>query len=188
MGRWEPDARGRLGAAALELFEERGYDGTTVCDIAERAGVTERTFFRHFSDKREVLFDGGSGLEELFVRAITSAPAEAGPMTALAAALDAVGEAFVEARPFAARRGAVVAANPALQERERIKLARLADAVAGSLRDRGVPESAARLTAEGGVAVFHVAFAAWLSGPQDRTLGDHLSAALAELRAVTGGD
>ena len=75
MGRWEPDARGRLEQAALELFEERGYARTTVGDIASRAGLTERTFFRYFTDKREVLFSGSGAVESLMVESIAAAPA-----------------------------------------------------------------------------------------------------------------
>src|SRR5215472_3630839 len=82
MGRWEPDARGRLERAALELYGERGFEQTTVAEIAGRAGLTERTFFRHFADKREVLFAGSAALRDLIVNAVTSAPASATPIDA----------------------------------------------------------------------------------------------------------
>src|SRR6266480_4879862 len=94
MGRWEPNARGRLERAALELYCELGYEQTTVAEIARRAGLTERTFFRHFADKREVLFAGSSSLLEALMNAVAAAPAEASPMDAAVAALQAVGNAF----------------------------------------------------------------------------------------------
>ncbi len=87
MSRWEPNARGRLEQAALELYVERGFEQTTVAEIAERAGLTERTFFRHFADKREVLFAGAGTLRELLVSAVAGAPASAAPIEAVAAAL-----------------------------------------------------------------------------------------------------
>ena len=90
MGRWEPNARERLAKAALELYSERGYEQTTVAEIAQRAGLTERTFFRHYADKREVLFDGSSALQELFVNAVAEAPPSAAPIDAVAAGADAM--------------------------------------------------------------------------------------------------
>src|SRR6202035_2298884 len=91
MGRWEPNARGRLEQAALELYLERGFEQTTVAEIAKRAGLTERTFFRHFADKREVLFSGAGALEELLVSAVAGAPESSAPMAAVAAGLEAAG-------------------------------------------------------------------------------------------------
>ncbi|MFD9129671.1 TetR/AcrR family transcriptional regulator, partial [Kitasatospora sp. NPDC059571] len=85
MGRWEPNARGRLAEAALGLYGERGYEQTTVAEIAERAGLTERTFFRHYADKREVLFDGSGVLQELFAAAVAGAPESAAPIDAVGA-------------------------------------------------------------------------------------------------------
>ncbi len=130
MGRWEPDARGRLATAALALYAERGYEQTTVAEIARSAGLTERTFFRHYADKREVLFAGAGELEDLFVRAVAGAPASAAPLAALTVGLDAVAEMFADRREFARRRHAVITANAELQERELIKLASLAAALA----------------------------------------------------------
>lgn len=90
MGRWEPNARGRLATAALELYSERGYEQTTVAEIAQRAGLTERTFFRHYADKREVLFATSGEFQELFVRAVAGALNSAAPIDALAVGLDAM--------------------------------------------------------------------------------------------------
>jgi len=186
MSRWEPDARGRLAQAAMELYRERGYEQTTVAQIAERAGVTERTFFRYFADKREVLFDGGQALEQRMVAAVDAAAPSASPLDAVAAALAAAAESFAEIpRDFPRRRREVIAAHPALQERELIKLARLSAALGEALRGRGVPEPAASLTAETGVAVFRVGFERWATGPTDRDLAAVLEESLAELRALT---
>ena len=138
MGRWEPDARGRLEQAALALYGERGFDQTTVAEIARRAGLTERTFFRYFADKREVLFWGAGTLQEFLVDAVASAPDSAAPIDAVAAALEAAGGLLAERREGARQRQAVIAANAELQERELIKLASLASALAGALRQRSV--------------------------------------------------
>src|ERR1700756_5441053 len=128
MGRWEPNARGRLEQAALELYTERGFDQTTVAEIAARSGLTERTFFRYFADKREVLFGGQERLRELYVRAIEAAPESAAPIDAVVAALEAAAPVFHERRAFARQRQAVIDSNPELQERELLKRASLASA------------------------------------------------------------
>jgi len=185
MARWEPDARGRLEQAALDLYDERGYDDTTVADIAERAGLTKRTYFRYFADKREVLFGGSEQLEELLVRAVEAAPPSAAPFDVVVAALDATGPMFETRRPRAVRRQGIIAANPELQERELIKLASLARALAGALRGRGVPGAAATLAAETGVTVFKVAFARWVDPANSASFAQVTHAALADLRAVT---
>ena len=187
MGRWEPDARGRLAKAALELYAEYGYEQTTVAEIAKRAGLTERTFFRHYADKREVLFSGSGELEELIVRTVAEAPESAVPLDALSAGLDAVAEAFTDRREFARRRHAVITANPELQERELIKLASMAAALAASLRGRGIAEPTASLAAEAGVAVFKVAFERWIAPGEERPMRQMIRESLTELKAVTSG-
>src|SRR5919204_3764513 len=115
MGRWEPDARGRLAQAALTLYVQQGFGQTTVAEIARRAGLTERTFFRHFADKREVLFWGAGALEELVVKAVADAPASLSPIDAVAAALEAAGALLQERRQFARLRQRVIAANAELR-------------------------------------------------------------------------
>ena len=185
MGRWEPNARGRLEQAALALYSERGYAQTTVAEIAERAGLSERTFFRYFVDKREVLFWGAGTLAELMVDAVAAAPGDAPPLDAVAAALDAAAGVLAERREFARRRQAIIAANAELQERELIKLAAIAAALAGTLRERGVGEPAASLAAEAGIAVFRVAFERWTAEGEDHDLARVIQDALGELRAVT---
>ena len=135
--RWEPDSRGRLERAALELYGERGFENTTVAEIAARAGVTERTFFRHYSDKREVLFWGAGALQELLVNAVADAPAAGTAHRAVAAALESAGAVLQQRREYARQRQTVIAANAELRERELIKLASLAAAIAGTLRGAG---------------------------------------------------
>jgi AcrR family transcriptional regulator len=187
MGRWQPDARGRLEQAAMELFRERGFDATTVAEIAERAGLTERTFFRHYADKREVLFGGASILRDLLVDGVRAAPAGLAPVAAIVAALQVVAERlFADRGAFARERQAVIAGNAELQEREVVKLATLAAAVAGALRDRGVTEPAASLAGEAGIAVFKVAFERWVSQPAAVAgpLSGYIRACAADLKLV----
>ena len=169
MSRWEPDARGRLERAALELYSERGFEQTTVAEIAARAGLTERTFFRHFADKREVLFGGAGSLQDLLVSTLASTPESVAPIDAVTAAFEAAGVLLEDRRDYAGLRQAIIAANAELQERELVKLATLSAALAGTLRQRGVEEPAASLAAEAGVAIFKVAFARWVSGTDQRT-------------------
>jgi AcrR family transcriptional regulator len=187
MVRWEPDSRGRLEQAALALYGERGFDNTTVADIAGRAGLTERTFFRYFADKREVLFSGSSALQEILVSAAASTPEFAAPIDAVAAGLQAVGAMLQERRDYAQQRQAVIAANAELRERELVKLASLASALADALRQRGVTGPAASLTAEAGIAVFKVAFERWVDETNQRDLPLLIRESLDELKAVTAG-
>jgi AcrR family transcriptional regulator len=187
MSRWEPDARGRLEQAALELYRERGFDQTTVTEIAARAGLTERTFFRHFADKREVLFGGAGVLQELFVSGVIGAPEGATPIAAVAASLDSAAGLMQERRPWSQQRQVVINANPELQERELIKLASLGAAIAATLRGRGVTEPTASLAAEAGIAVFRIAFERWVDESNERSLSQLIHDSFAELRSVTAG-
>ncbi|MDH2413556.1 TetR family transcriptional regulator [Nocardioides sp. CER19] len=184
MGRWEPDAAGRLRQAALDLFVERGYEQTTVADIAGRAGVTERTFFRYFTDKREVLFAGANQLQDRIVAAITEAPEEQAPYDVVVDAMAAGGDVLEERREFARQRAAAIASHASLQERELLKLAALSAAAAQALRERGVAEAAAGLLAETGVALFRVAFERWVAAPGTPDLAACVREAAGELRAV----
>jgi AcrR family transcriptional regulator len=187
MGRWEPTARGRLERAAMELYIERGFEQTTVTEIARRAGLTQRTFFRHYADKREVLFAGSGLLEELIVRTLGGALDSAAPIDAVAEAIEAAGAAIQEGGDRPRQRQVVIAANPELQERELIKLASLASAIAGALRQHGVPDPAASLTAEAGIAVFKIAFERWISLSDQQDLPQYIREAVDELKAVTAG-
>ncbi|HEV7641890.1 MAG TPA: TetR family transcriptional regulator, partial [Gaiellaceae bacterium] len=176
---------GRLVQAALELYGERGFEQTTVAEIAERAGLTERTFFRHFADKREVLFAGSGALQELLVGTVADAPASAAPIDAVAAGLEAAATLLQERRDYSRQRQAIIAGTPELQERELIKLASLASALADTLRRRGVDGSAASLAAEAGIAVFKVAFDRWHDETNERDFPQLVRESLAELRALT---
>ncbi|HVX21435.1 MAG TPA: TetR family transcriptional regulator [Acidimicrobiales bacterium] len=184
MGRWQPDARGRLERAALELFSERGFDDTTVVAIAERAGLTERTFFRYFADKREVLFGETGATEEQLGSVVADAPAGTAPLDLVAAALAAWAPYFESRRELVQRRQAIIASTAELRERELIKLAHLGSHLAGALRDRGIVEPLASLAAEAGMAVFRVAFQQWVADPsQDLAL--LLKVGFESLQAVT---
>jgi AcrR family transcriptional regulator len=187
MSRWEPNARGRLEQAALELYAERGYDQTTVSEIAQRAGLTERTFFRHFTDKREVLFWGESALHELLVNRVANAPDGEAPIDSVQAALEGATGFFDGRLEHSRRRQAVIAANTALQERELIKLASMSAGIAEALRARGTKDPAASLTAEAGVSVFKIAFERWIDEANKRDLTRLIGDAFAELKSVTAG-
>ncbi len=188
MGRWQPDAAGRLQQAALELYSKRGYEQTTVAEIAELAGLTERTFFRHFADKREVLFRGSGELDRLIVGAVDSASPSATPIEAIAVGLAAAGAIFdAPRRPYSRQRQSVIDANPELLERERIKLASLAAALADALRQRGVQDQAAQLAAEAGTAVFRIAFEQWIRDDSDRDFARFVDDGFAQLRTVATG-
>jgi AcrR family transcriptional regulator len=187
MTRWEPNARGRLALAALELYHERGYDQTTVAEIAKRAGLTERTFFRHFADKREVLSAGSDLLRERLVHGVEQAPDGLAPIDLVGRALEAAAEVFGERDAGTKLRQAVIAANPELQERDLIKMALLAVALAGALRARGIADPAATLAAEAGIAVLKVSYRRWVNDSGDQSLEQVLRESMAELKSVTGG-
>ncbi|MFJ9775424.1 TetR/AcrR family transcriptional regulator [Kitasatospora sp. NPDC101157] len=184
MARWQPDAPGRLAAAALDLFEEHGYENTTVIEIAERAGLTKSTFFRYFPDKREVLFGAGT-ITDLLIEGVASAPPTAGPLDALAHALDALGRTFFTAdrREFSRRRQAVLNANTELREREALKRIDLTAAMVKALNRRGVPILTARVTAQLGALVWEIAYDQWIDTTGE-DFGPLARRALADLRAT----
>lgn len=171
----------------MELYLERGYEQTTVADIAERAGLTARTFFRYFSDKREILFAGSASLQKDLVAALEGAPESATAMEAVSAALDAVAAIIGQDREYSGRRQSVIASNLELRERELIKMASWATALADGLRRRGVADPHASLAAEAGIAVFRVAFERWVIAAQDRDLALVIHQSLDELKALTTG-
>lgn len=186
MARWEPNAPERLAQAALDLFEERGYDNTSVIDIAQRAGLGKTAFFRHFPDKREVLFGRGT-MDELLTEAIAAAPATATPLEAIACALDAAGkEAFTPTRrEFTTRRQAVIAANPELQEREALKNLGLIASTTDALKRRGVPELTARVAAELGALASTIAYERWSQTTTDDDFSKIARQALDDVHAST---
>jgi len=187
MARWEPDARGRLEKAAMELFQERGYARTTVGDIAERAGVTERTYFRHFADKREVLFSGSKDLEQAIVDRVVSAPSEAAPLAVTVGAIEAVAALLQARRDFSDVRAryAIVTEHAEVRERELIKMASLATAVTKALHARSVSEPIASVVAECGITVFKVGFERWVSAKKPGEFAAHIRAAAEALRAAS---
>src|SRR5260370_16474 len=188
VSRGEQDSRGRLQEAAVALYAERGFDQTTAAEIAARAGLTERTFFRHFNDKREVLFGGSELLKERIVSGVAGAPAGHTPLEAVADGLDAAAALLGEARrDLSAQRQAVIATNPELRERELAKLADYAAAVAATLRRRGVGDLQATFAAEAGMSVLRVAIERWANS-DDLSLPVIMKASMAELRAVTAGN
>lgn len=184
MGRWEPDARGRMIRAAVQLFAERGFEQTTAGDIAERAGVTERTFFRHFADKREVLFDGSATMQRTACDAILAAPADLPPLDAALRGMVAAGNLLEDRHDHSVRRSRIIADNPSLQERELLKLAAMAAATAEALRTRGVPEPTASLAAHSAVTIFQVAFARWVAAQEPPSFAECVAEAAAALRAL----
>lgn len=185
MARWEPNAGPRLVRAALDLFTEQGYDGTTVAQIAERAGLTKTTFFRHFPGKREVLFAGQELHSRLLAGGIAAAPGSATTLEAVAAGLEALTASFTsEQREFGPRLQAVIASNSELQERAAFKHIGLAAAMTEALQRRGVPEPAASLAADLGLRAFSRAFDRWIDPVSERTFAELARQELHELRAA----
>jgi AcrR family transcriptional regulator len=185
VGRWEPNTRGRLAQIAHELFAEQGFERTTAAEIAARAGVTERTFFRNFADKREVLFYGGEMLEAHVAQVVATGPDVSSADLVRAAVLSMA--AAVQTNPERARtRNATITAHPELRERELTKMDGVVAAIARALRDRGTAPGQARLVAEVGVAVFRTAFTRWV-GQESGELPDVVEETFAELSAVLGG-
>lgn len=183
MVRWEPGTRERLQAAALELFTSKGFEQTTAAEIAQSVGLTERTFFRHFSDKREVLFRGQEDFLQAFTDGMRDAPADAAPLDVVAAALRAVSGFFPDdRRPFSRMRQAVIDDNPSLRERELHKRAGMAAIMLEGLHARGVGEPAATLAAESGATVFGIAFSRWIADGETRSIGEITSDVIDELR------
>jgi AcrR family transcriptional regulator len=184
VSRWAPDARERLETAALDLFAENGYEQTTVAQIADRAGLNRATFFRHFADKREVLFGGEDVLAGLFAEAIRAAPPESTITDRLRAAFAAADTVMTpEQRVKAVQRVRVLAANVEVQERGLLKHARVGQSIAAALRDRGADELAARLGAEVGLLAFSIATERWIKAPGDEPFGQHAATALSDLQA-----
>lgn len=184
MARWEPGSRERLQQAALDLSREQGFENTTVAEIAARVGVTKRTFFRHFADKREVLFAGAEDLQALLVEEIARAPSELPPLGAIAGALAAVDWHAMAPRTSLRQRQAVIAASPDLMERELIKFDALTAAFADALRRRGIDDSVAQLAAQAGITVFRTAYERWIDADDEKDMAQITDDVLAELRAA----
>ena len=184
MGRWEPDARGRLERAALELFAEQGFAATTVPQITARAGLTTRTFFRHFADKREVLH-AGDEIPDLARRVLAEAPADLDPVVLLEQGLRQVAtERFDARREEVRRRRALVRDEPALRERDAQKRDDLVRVIAPGLVARGVDPLEAALLAELTVVVLHTSLDVWLDGPEGTSLAEVVTRCFARLRGL----
>jgi AcrR family transcriptional regulator len=184
MARWQPDAGERLRAAALELFDERGFDQTSVALIAQRAELTERTFYRHYADKREVLFRGQELLDDALAAGVVAA-SRLDPLTVADEVLARAATFFDdERRPFSRRRQKVIDANPELMERERAKMAHLADTLAGAFRTRGVPDVRAALAAGTVVSAFQITFALWTAPGERRDFRELGHYVVEELRGT----
>jgi len=186
MPRWEPDAVVRLQTAAFELFAEQGFERTTVAEITRRAGLTKRSFFNHFADKREVLFGPISETQlEIVAQQVAACPDALPPLEAVVYGLQAAGDTLFEARRDAVRRRReIIDANPELAERELRKQAALTDAIAGALRKRGIDSETALLSAHVGVLVQQTALQRWTQSAENRPLRDFLSDALGSLRTI----
>ncbi|HWG26228.1 helix-turn-helix domain-containing protein [Actinospica sp.] len=186
MARWQPNSSQRLALAALELFEERGYENTTVIDIAERAGLTKSTFFRHFQDKREVLF-GDDAMARTLADAIVAAPATAAPLEAVAHALEAVGRQIFtpERREFSARRRAVIAAHPELQEREALKGLGLTASMTDALTRRGIPDLTSCVAAQLGALALKIVYERWSDTANGDGFSEAARRALDEVQAAS---
>ncbi|WP_432825487.1 TetR family transcriptional regulator [Dactylosporangium sp. CA-092794] len=170
----------------MDLFGERGYENTTAAEIAERAGLAKSGFFRHFTDKREVLFFGQEMLDDFLVQAVADAPADATAMAAIRAALEGLEVAFPpDRREAVRRRQSIIDAHPELRERELVKRAAMTQAMAAGLRQRGVPDLAARLAAAIGDLALNIAYTNWLEATGDAPFGQFVRRALDDVRAAT---
>jgi AcrR family transcriptional regulator len=184
MPRWEPSAEDRLRESALALFQQRGYENVTVSDITDHAGLTRRTFSRYFADKRDVLFAGSERLPMIIAKAVRDAEPRLGPAEALIAGLSATGTILAKNVPRSPDRRRIVAASAELQERERTKFADVAESLGEALRERGATDTAARLLADVGIAVFRTAFARWTEEPDGEDFPVYVTEAVAELTSA----
>ena len=185
MPRWEPDGFERLQAAASELFDERGFKPKTVAANAQRAGLTQRTFFNHFADKREVLFGLESAFQQEIVREIAGSANTVSPLDAVVHALQTVSDMMFEVRRAAViRRHRIIGANPELRERELTRRAALTDAMAAALVERGLDSETALIAAGAGMVVYQTAIARWTRPAESQPLRELLSDARESLRST----
>lgn len=169
----------------MTLFLERGYAEVTVAEIADRAGLTKRSFFNHFADKREVLFAGAQAYEANVLKHLAEAAGDLAPIDAVVAALTGGSLDLAAYGEFARARRDLIASSTELRERDLIKMTSLTAAIAGALRERGIAARAATFTAQAAVAVFTTAYDEWV----DDLTADFptlMRGALAELRRAIG--
>ena len=168
----------------MELFQEKGYEGTTVEEISQRAGLTQRTFFRYFADKREVFFAGSEEFG-LAVAAKVESSDEADPLARVVGAFESVAAALFDNRAEAVRqRTAIVASSPELQEREVHKLGKIVAQVAEVLVTQGQTPALAQFVSELGVLVFRSSFAVWAARQTEETLAATIRSTLGQLRTL----
>jgi AcrR family transcriptional regulator len=184
MSRWSPDARGRLEQAAYELFLAHGYESTTVADIAMRAGLTERTFFRHYRDKREVLFSGTTAMQSTILQTIKTSTSDLSTLTLVQIAVEAMCRIMHGRQNPARERQAIIGTHTDLLERGLIKRAQLTETLTSALRDRSVPESEALLAAETGMAAFHIGYTRWLETSVETELIDLVREVFDQLKII----
>jgi AcrR family transcriptional regulator len=188
MPRWDAEAEERLRAAAIELFLDRGYENVTVTQIADRAGLTRRTFSRYFTDKRDVLFAGSEQLPSALAQALHEADPQLDPLEALLTAFTNVGRVLgAQVAPLAAQRREIIARSPELQERGRTKFAEVAEALAAELVSRGTEPASATLLADVGVAIFRNGFDRWVDDPTCTDLPTRLRQAGSDLAGAFDG-
>jgi AcrR family transcriptional regulator len=191
MGRWEDGTRARLQAAAVALFERQGYGDTTTQEIAAAAGVTQRTFFRHFADKEEVLFGQDDELLSALLAGARGTDPSAAPAAVVRAGLLGLAGTLHPAREKLRLRAAVLRSDAALVGRDLAKQAGWTSALAGVLEERGVAADAARALAGTGAAAFRAAYEEWLADRRPLGLAERFDRVLAQvvrdLSALPGG-
>jgi AcrR family transcriptional regulator len=185
MSRWAPDAALRLEGAALELFAEQGYSATTVPQIAARADLTTRTFFRHFADKREVLFLREREFPTVVATLLAAAPPALTPLQLTMFGFETIAaQQFGLWRDSIAARRRIIRSDEGLRERELLKSSMLSEAIRHALTEAGIANEEATLVAAFGVLVFDVSLGDWLEGPADRPLVDVLRATLTRMQRL----
>ena len=167
----------------MALFIERGYDAVTVAEIAERAGMTKRSFFNHFADKREVMFASADALQARVLAALTGAGNDLGPLDAAVQAFTRAAAPVEDYPELARARRAIIDSSPDLQERDLLKMAAMTAAVAAALASRSTPRRDALFAAQAATAVFTTGVEEWARDPA-RGLADSIKDALGGLRAA----
>ncbi|MBB4005578.1 TetR/AcrR family transcriptional regulator [Aurantimonas endophytica] len=177
------NARERFESAAYALFQDHGYAETTVPQIAAKAGLTERTFYRYFSDKREVMFWRADAHRSAIMKEIMNAPVGLHPLDVVAGSFSAIAPFIDGHRPIVKLRQSLISAYVELHERELMKLHNLALAIDSGLQQRGIQPSFSRVLAEIGAAVFKVALQNWRADEAKSGFVHHVQAASREFQA-----
>jgi AcrR family transcriptional regulator len=181
MGRWAPGVAGRLRDAAIELFSVDGFDLVTVEQIAAAAGVTQRTFFRYFPTKEDVLFAEGDDIVAELRTGLAAAPRTASPATMLLAAMTSLAEALEPRRNENRRRAHIIRSVAALRERELLKQHYIALELVDEFVSRGIPRPRASMLAGVGMVVFQSAHSAWVTDRARTTLAARIEVGLREI-------